>query len=68
MINTSKMGRKKLDRERINITLPKGMADELADAAKEKGWDRSRLLEELAAAYLKKRNREKEDGNNRPSE
>lgn len=54
------MGRKKLDRERINITLPKGMADALTEAATEKGWDRSRLLEELAAAYLKKREKDKE--------
>lgn len=59
MINTSKMGRKKLGRERINITLPEGMADALTEAATEKGWDRSRLLEELAAAYLKKREKEK---------
>jgi metal-responsive CopG/Arc/MetJ family transcriptional regulator len=54
MLNTPRMGRKKLDRQRINITLPKGMADALADAAKRKGWDRSRLIEELATAYLKK--------------
>lgn len=60
MISTHKMGRKKLDRERISITLPKGMADSLAEAAAEKGWDRSRLLEELAAAYLKKCGKEKE--------
>jgi metal-responsive CopG/Arc/MetJ family transcriptional regulator len=51
------MGRKKLDRERINITLPKGMADALAEAAKERGWDRSRLIEELAVAYLRRRER-----------
>ncbi len=61
MINSKQMGRKKLDRERINITLPKGMADELIEAATEKGWDRSRLLEELAAAFLKKRAKEKSD-------
>lgn len=59
MISSKRMGRKKLDRERINITLPKGMADALAEAAQEKGYDRSRLLEELAAAYLKKREKEK---------
>jgi predicted ATPase len=34
----------------------------LAEAAAEKGWDRSRLIEELAAAYLKKREKEKADG------
>lgn len=61
MISTKKMGRKKLDRERINITLPQGMADALTEAATEKGWDRSRLLEELATAYLKKREREKSE-------
>lgn len=54
MNNTRAMGRKKLNRERINITLPRGMADELAAAAEERGWDRSRLVEELARAYLKK--------------
>ena len=63
MINTKKMGRKKLDRERINITLPRGMPAALDEAAREKGWDRSRLLEELASAFLKKREKEqaKED-------
>ena len=60
MLNTQRMGRKKLDRERINVTLPRGMADALAEAAKERGWDRSRLLEELADAYLKRREKEKE--------
>lgn len=59
MNTTQRMGRKKLDRERINITLPAGMAEALTDAAAEKGWDRSRLLEELAATYLKKREKEK---------
>lgn len=59
MVTTRHMGRKKLDRERINITLPRGMADELSKAAAEKGRDRSRLLEELAAAYLKRREKEK---------
>lgn len=59
MNTTHRMGRKKLDRERVNITLPRGMADALTDAAAEKGWDRSRLLEELATAYLKKREKEK---------
>jgi metal-responsive CopG/Arc/MetJ family transcriptional regulator len=62
MVTTRRMGRKKLDRERINITLPRGMAKALAEAAAEKGWDRSRLIEELAAAYLKKREKEKADG------
>lgn len=65
MINTKKMGRKKLGRERINITLPEGMADALTEAATEKGWDRSRLLEELATAYLKKREKEKGESKER---
>lgn len=59
MNTTQRMGRKKLERERINVTLPKGMADALTEAAAEKGWDRSRLLEEIAAAYLRKREKEK---------
>lgn len=62
MITSKQMGRKKLDRERIQVTLPKGMPDALAEAAAERGWDRSRLLEELAAAYLKKREKDKGDG------
>jgi metal-responsive CopG/Arc/MetJ family transcriptional regulator len=62
MITTRVMGRKKLGRDRINITLPAGMADALTEAATEKGWDRSRLIEELAAAYLKKREKEKKEG------
>jgi metal-responsive CopG/Arc/MetJ family transcriptional regulator len=56
------MGRKKLGRDRVNITLPKGMSDELAAAAKEKGWDRSRLIEELCAGFLKRREKERAKG------
>lgn len=59
MINTKKMGRKKLDRERINITLPRGMPAALDEAARERGWDRSRLLEELASVFLRKRDKDK---------
>lgn len=59
MNNTHRMGRKKLDRERINVTLPRGMADALAEAARERNWDRSRLIEELADAFLKRREKEK---------
>jgi len=59
MATTTRMGRKKTDRERFNITLPRGMGEQLAEAAKQEGWDRSRLLEELARAYLKKRAKEK---------
>ena len=58
MANTCVMGRKRLNRERVQITLPEGMADELAEAALKRGWDRSRLIEELAAAYLKKREKD----------
>lgn len=61
MNTTQRMGRKKLDRERINVSLPAGMPDALTAAAAEKGWDRSRLLEELAAAYLKKWEKEKQE-------
>lgn len=60
MNNTRGMGRKKLDRERFNITLPKGMGEELADAAKERGWDRSRLIEDLAEPFLKKWRKERQ--------
>ncbi len=52
MIYTSPMGRKKLNRERINITLPAGMPKQLEDAATAVGKDRSRLIEELCAAFL----------------
>ncbi len=52
MATSSSMGRKKLDRERINITLPRGMADKLTEAAAARGWDRSRLIEELAREYI----------------
>lgn len=55
MTNTRDMGRKKKGRERVQITLPPGMADELSDAAAERGWDRSQLIEDLAAAFLKAR-------------
>lgn len=53
MVTTRIMGRKKLDRERINITLPRGMADKLTEVAAARGWDRSRLIEEIAAEFLK---------------
>jgi metal-responsive CopG/Arc/MetJ family transcriptional regulator len=55
MIYSGGMGRKKLGRERINITLPKGMAEELSLAAAEEGRDRSDLLTELSMDYLNKR-------------
>lgn len=59
MPKANRVGRKKLHRERIQITLPQGMPKALEDAATEEGKDRSRLIEELAAAYLKKREKEK---------
>lgn len=62
MVNTSRTGRKKLDRERIQVRLSKGMPVALSEVARDKGWDRSRLLEELAAAHLKKREKEKRIG------
>jgi metal-responsive CopG/Arc/MetJ family transcriptional regulator len=52
---TRRMGRKALGKERINITLPKGMADELLEAAAKDGRDRSDLIAELAREYLQKR-------------
>lgn len=55
MLSTPHMGRKKLNRERINITLPAGMPKALEDAATWLGKDRSRLIEELCAAFLKRR-------------
>ena len=55
MVKTRPVGRKRLNRDRLQITLPQGMAAALDEAAKERGWDRSRLIEELAAAFLKKR-------------
>lgn len=61
MLNTHRMGRKKLGRERINITLPEGMSDEATAAAADQGWDRSRLIEELLRTYLKKWRKEKEE-------
>lgn len=57
---TAFMGRKKLGKDRINITLPAGMADELLAAANEEGRDRSDVIAELARDYLRKRAREKE--------
>lgn len=62
MLNTRQMGRRKLGRERINITLPHGMAEELSQAAAEKGWDRSQLIEELARRYLEKEREKKGRG------
>lgn len=59
MVSVSRMGRMKLDRERWTITLPKGMGQALAEEAKKEGWDRSQLIEELARAYLKKREKER---------
>jgi len=46
------MGRRKLDRVRVSITLPRGMPNQLLKAASERGWSRSRLIEELCREYL----------------
>lgn len=46
-------GRPPTFREAIHVSLPRGMSDALKNAAAERGWDRSRLLEELARAFLK---------------
>lgn len=48
------MGRKKLNRETIHVSLPKGVPDELDKAAQRRGWDRSRLIEQLAVEFLAK--------------
>jgi hypothetical protein len=55
MIYTKPMGRKPLGRERINITLPKGMAQALMEDARGDSRDRSELIEELAREYLRKK-------------
>ena len=55
-----RMGRKPLGKDRINITLPKGMAQQLIDAAAEEGRDRSDLIAELAREYLRRREKAKE--------
>ncbi len=55
------MGRIKLGKERINITLPAGMAEELLQAAQEEGRDRSDLITEWARTYLTKRAKAKAD-------
>jgi metal-responsive CopG/Arc/MetJ family transcriptional regulator len=49
------MGRRRLDRERITVSLPEGMAAELAKAARERSQNRSQLLEELARRFLAER-------------
>lgn len=46
------VGRKKLNREKFQITLPAGMPAAMERAAHLRGWDRSRLFEELAARFL----------------
>lgn len=54
------MGRKKLNRERLHISLPAGVPDELDKAAQERGLERSRLIETLILEFLAKRAAEKE--------
>jgi metal-responsive CopG/Arc/MetJ family transcriptional regulator len=55
MIYSKRMGRKPLGKERINITLPKGMPKELMDAASLLGKDRSDLIADIAREYLARR-------------
>lgn len=57
---TRRMGRKALGKDRINITLPKGMAQEMIDVAAEDGRDRSDVIAELCRDWLRKRKREKD--------
>ena len=64
---TGDMGRKKLGRDRINITLPTGMADELLDAANAEGRDRSEVIAELARGWLRKKAKEKRKAAPRPA-
>jgi metal-responsive CopG/Arc/MetJ family transcriptional regulator len=52
MISSNRMGRKKLNRVRINVTLPEGMPEAASDAAAARGYDRSRLIEELLSDFL----------------
>jgi metal-responsive CopG/Arc/MetJ family transcriptional regulator len=55
------MGRKKLNKRQISITLQPEVADELLLAAAEEGRDRSDLIAELAREYLRKREKDRGD-------
>lgn len=58
MIYTKQMGRKPLGRERVDITLPKGMKHLLQKVATGDGKTLSDLIAELARDFLKKRDRQ----------
>lgn len=51
------MGRKPLGKERVDITLPKGMKEQLQEAATTDGKTLSDLVADLAREFLKKRER-----------
>jgi metal-responsive CopG/Arc/MetJ family transcriptional regulator len=57
MIYTKSMGRKPLGKERVDITLPKGMKEQLQEAATDAGKTLSDLIADIARDYLKKRER-----------
>lgn len=57
MIYARAMGRKPLGKERVDITLPKGMKEQLQQAATDEGKTLSDLIADLARDYLKRRER-----------
>jgi len=57
MIYTKPMGRKPLGKERVDITLPKGMKEQLQDVATEEGKTLSDLIADIAREFLKRRER-----------
>lgn len=54
MIYTQPMGRKPLGRERIDVTLPKGMPQELMELAQQQSRDRSHLIEDACREYVER--------------
>lgn len=57
MIYTQLMGRKPLGRERVDITLPKGMKRKLQEIAESDGKTLSELMAGIMRDYLLKRER-----------
>lgn len=57
MIYTRSMGRKPLGKDRVDITLPKGMKEQLQDVATAEGKTLSDLIADLAREFLKRRQR-----------
>jgi metal-responsive CopG/Arc/MetJ family transcriptional regulator len=57
MIYAKGMGRKPLGKERVDITLPKGMKEQLQQAATDDGKTLSDLIADLARDFLKRRER-----------